>query len=219
MPLKAGLIAAVVLTLAAVPLLVQSAPPTDIEGLVVDGQSGSPIVGATVQVTELGLSTASGVDGTFGWQGLSPGQPVTEITVQVQAPGYGVWTLNGARLLSEETLIIDASLGPEPVTIDVPPPANERPMGFAGEPDPARTLQALGGAEDIALPETIRVRVTGYPICDTGRAYTVEVIDFKEYVKHVLPNEWVPSWPWESLRSGAMAAKMYAWYWIAQVGK
>jgi hypothetical protein len=63
------------------------------------------------------------------------------------------------------------------------------------------------------------VRVTGYPYCDTGRPYTVETINFKDYVKHVLPNEWNPSWPWESLRAGAMAAKMYAWSYIAVGGK
>jgi hypothetical protein len=40
-----------------------------------------------------------------------------------------------------------------------------------------------------------------------------------DYVKHVLPNEWIPNWPDESLRAGAMAVKMYAWYWTARGGK
>ena len=41
----------------------------------------------------------------------------------------------------------------------------------------------------------------------------VDRVSFKTYVKNVLPNEWVSSWPRESLRSGAMAVKNYGWYW------
>jgi hypothetical protein len=41
----------------------------------------------------------------------------------------------------------------------------------------------------------------------------VERVDFKTYVKNVLPNEWVTSWPSESLKAGAMAVKNFGWYW------
>ncbi|MFC9973940.1 peptidase inhibitor family I36 protein [Spirillospora sp. NPDC127200] len=41
----------------------------------------------------------------------------------------------------------------------------------------------------------------------------VDRVAFKTYVKNVLPNEWVTSWPRESLRAGAMAVKHYGWYW------
>ncbi|WP_176611480.1 SpoIID/LytB domain-containing protein [Actinomadura sp. WMMB 499] len=41
----------------------------------------------------------------------------------------------------------------------------------------------------------------------------VDRVPFKSYVKNVLPNEWVPSWPRESLRAGAMAVKSFGWYW------
>ena len=41
----------------------------------------------------------------------------------------------------------------------------------------------------------------------------VDRVDFKTYVKNVLPNEWVSSWPAESLKSGAMAVKSFGWYW------
>jgi hypothetical protein len=40
----------------------------------------------------------------------------------------------------------------------------------------------------------------------------VEVVDFKAYVKNVLSREWIGSWTTESLRSGALAVKNYAWY-------
>ncbi|GGU90817.1 hypothetical protein GCM10010182_01870 [Actinomadura cremea] len=41
----------------------------------------------------------------------------------------------------------------------------------------------------------------------------VERVPFETYVKNVLPNEWVTSWPGESLRAGAVAVKSYGWYW------
>ncbi|WP_141582586.1 SpoIID/LytB domain-containing protein [Actinomadura sp. WMMA1423] len=41
----------------------------------------------------------------------------------------------------------------------------------------------------------------------------VDRVTFKTYVKNVLPNEWVSSWPTESLKAGAMAVKSHGWYW------
>jgi hypothetical protein len=41
----------------------------------------------------------------------------------------------------------------------------------------------------------------------------IDRVDFKTYVKNVLPNEWVSSWPGASLQAGAVAVKSYAWYW------
>ena len=66
-----------------------------------------------------------------------------------------------------------------------------------------------------SLPDTITVRVTGEKECRAGLRYTTQQIDFKEYVKGVLPNEWGMTWNEESLKAGAVAVKMYAWtmYW------
>jgi peptidoglycan hydrolase-like amidase len=41
----------------------------------------------------------------------------------------------------------------------------------------------------------------------------VDRVGFKTYVKNVLPNEWIASWPRASLDAGAVAVKSYAWYW------
>ncbi|NOK63972.1 MAG: Peptidoglycan hydrolase (amidase) enhancer domain [Chloroflexi bacterium AL-W] len=62
----------------------------------------------------------------------------------------------------------------------------------------------LAPGSNATPPTSIRVYRT-----QLGRIDTVE---FRDYVKHVLPNEWIASWPTESLRSGAMASKTYAWY-------
>ncbi|MBB2483459.1 DUF4829 domain-containing protein, partial [Bacillus sp. APMAM] len=35
---------------------------------------------------------------------------------------------------------------------------------------------------------------------------------FVSYIENVLPNEWYSTWPPESLRTGAIAVKMYGWY-------
>ena len=53
-------------------------------------------------------------------------------------------------------------------------------------------------------PPTIRVFRTA-----TG---AVETVDFRAYTKNVLSREWISSWTTESLRSGALAVKNYAWY-------
>jgi peptidoglycan hydrolase-like amidase len=39
--------------------------------------------------------------------------------------------------------------------------------------------------------------------------YHVETVDFKEYVKGVLPNEWLPNWNDEALKAGAVAVKQF----------
>lgn len=74
---------------------------------------------------------------------------------------------------------------------------------------------------DLKIPATIRVRMTRDYSCDPAAPYVVKTIDFKTYVKHVLPFEWAPAakaYP-EVLRAGAIAVKMYAWYWISLGGK
>lgn len=48
-----------------------------------------------------------------------------------------------------------------------------------------------------------------------GDDQCVKVIDFLDYCKHVLPNEWDEDAPEEALKAGAMAVKLYAWYKVA----
>lgn len=72
-------------------------------------------------------------------------------------------------------------------------------------PAPAQAAGECGGyTSETAPPPTIRVFRTA-----TG---AVETVDFKTYVKNVLSREWISSWTTESLRSGALAVKNYAWY-------
>ncbi|NHN56276.1 SpoIID/LytB domain-containing protein [Calidifontibacter sp. DB0510] len=45
------------------------------------------------------------------------------------------------------------------------------------------------------------------------KQHRVDRVPFKTYVKNVLPNEWITSWPRESLKAGAVAVKSFGWYW------
>lgn len=73
-----------------------------------------------------------------------------------------------------------------------------------GLPAPAAAASCSNWSSEITPPPTIRVFRTA-----TG---SVDTVDFKVYVKNVLSREWIGSWTTESLRSGALAVKNYAWY-------
>jgi len=69
----------------------------------------------------------------------------------------------------------------------------------------------------VQIPLTINVGITDYPHCSdwaaAGRPITgIVTMDLKTYIKNVLPNEWPNAWHAESLKAGAMAAKMFAWW-------
>lgn len=81
---------------------------------------------------------------------------------------------------------------------------------------PVRAQAAPHTIYDTALPSAIRVAIRennpfGEPD-PRGRITWVQTVPFDEYCKDVLPNEWMPSWNTESLKAGAMAVKMFAWY-------
>jgi hypothetical protein len=186
----------------------------DVEGQVIDKR---------VTVPDLGLAVAVDAEGCFHWRNIPLSKGVIPTTITATAPGYGEWTIEGVRLVADDTLILTIELTVFPQRITVTPPQIKRenwplPESLRGTLEPTVSDQM-----DLTLPPTIRVRITGYPHCDLDRDYTVETIDFKDYAKHVLPNEWVPTetgnWPGESLRAGAMAVKMYAWSYIAIGGK
>lgn len=77
--------------------------------------------------------------------------------------------------------------------------------------------ECTGHDSDRTPPGEIRVLVhaehdaNGWGI--EGTELGVRTVPFRSYVEDVLPAEWPASWPAESLRAGAIAAKNYAWYW------
>jgi Stage II sporulation protein/Fibronectin type III domain len=70
-------------------------------------------------------------------------------------------------------------------------------------PPVVQAAACTGWSSTTTPPPAIRVlRSTG----------VVQTVDFKTYVKVVMPAEWNALWPMESLRAGAVAIKQYAWY-------
>ena len=192
---------------------------TNVSGVVIDKRNLIPVQGAIILLAELNLSTISDQNGEFTFTKIELAEPILYTNLLIQAQGYGDWQMIGIALVAGDTLLIDAELANTATTIEIPE------LGIRDKPDPDVTksfpeFQGPAFVPSSTLPDTIRVRVTGQvATCDTSLPYTVEVIDFKDYVKHVLPNEWVRTWPRESLRAGAMAAKMYAWEITAAGGR
>lgn len=66
------------------------------------------------------------------------------------------------------------------------------------------TPLTVNDPDDCPIPSTIRVKLS---------SGTISYVNFYDYVKNVLPNEWIASAdPMESLKAGAMCVKMYGWY-------
>ncbi|MFX4301087.1 SpoIID/LytB domain-containing protein [Alicyclobacillus tolerans] len=77
---------------------------------------------------------------------------------------------------------------------------------------PVQHVQAqVQSIYNTALPSVIRVAIRPFNNPFAPILY-VQTIGFEEYCEDVLPNEWVPSWNQQALEAGAVAIKMFAWY-------
>ncbi len=178
------------------------------------GAANSPVLaGAQVSIAPLGLAGRSDGQGTVHFARLAVDTP-QPVEVTITLPGYRSWVLRSAILYPHDTLLVASYLTqadpttvtPEVVTLQPPRSASGAAQNAGAV---SRPPLMMGGSSQTNPPSVIRVYRTG--------SGAVDVVDFNFYVKHVLPNEWVAGWPAESLRSGAMAAKAYGWYWtIAQ---
>ena len=180
-----------------------------------------PVSGATVSLPTLGISTKTSVSGQFTLANVPFSPPYTKTQVEVSAPGFGLWTLNDAALRSAEMLLTPI-LQVTPVTTNGQVPeeasATSRQAPFASPVASSGAGANMGGLSppdspcsnyfsNTTPPSTISV----YMLNEGGG---VQNYDFHFYVQHVLPNEWIPSWPSASLQAGAMAVKTYGWYWV-----
>ncbi len=192
---------------------------TPITGRISDTRTATPIIGATLTVIrEDGSQLTTQTDDTGELRLSVPAvrSPYERVTVTIQAQGYGPRTLSGTLLYPGIERRITVTLGNLPIqqTADLPTADSGREPDKRDLPplDPL-TLEQLS---QLVPPDTIRVARTGHKECaawlDAGKpVLRVEVVPFREYVKNVLPNEWIASWHPESLKAGALAAKMYAW--------
>jgi hypothetical protein len=86
-------------------------------------------------------------------------------------------------------------------------------------PGDVRVIDLPELRQAVALPKTIKVWRRGLDGSSASCSGRVDTIAFEEYVKGVLPHEWIVSWDVQSLRAGAIAIRTYAWYWVAAGGK
>lgn len=204
----------------------QSVWSGNLRGTVLDAGTGKPVAEAEILIGQLQLTARSDTAGRFRIDAIALSENPLAVTITINAPGFGEWRIEDVLLLADDTLILNVELGVEPVLIQMPPPRLEPPGAYRQSELQAALENIAAEMTDPPLPETIIVRVYGPPHfnsyggCDYYRTdqYETQVIDFKYYVKHVLPNEWVYAWPGESLRAGAMAAKMYGWFWVDYPG-
>ncbi len=203
-----------------------AASPSAVQGKITD-TSGHPVAGAQISLigTHLSIQILTNADGTFAFPPISLTSADQIITATVEASGYGRYTLQNAVLYAGQTLLLNTvQLTQNDQTLDAgglptahQPPAslNQNLAAPAGSP-PSRPLYF---SNDV-MPSTIRVAITGYADCgyySNGQyilypVIRVDTLSFSDYVKGVLPHEWIASWNAASLEAGAMAIKMYGWY-------
>ena len=184
---------------------------------------GRPVAGAAVSAG--GRTVRSGRDGAFRFPRFTVRGDYKLLDVSVAALGYGRWQLSRAQVRPNDTLVLTVELQKAAVSLSQPEPGLRQ--AAAAAPAPRTGVRTSAGASLPAThvgsqtrpPSTIRVFITGSWRCNVYASGYVKRVDFKSYVKHVLPNEWIPSWRANSLRAGAMAVKSYAWYWYGQGGK
>jgi hypothetical protein len=201
----------------------------NIQGVIRDRSTKSPIEDAVIRIQELELDAFTNQKGEFYLTNVALPRAYFPVTIIVTAPGYASWSTRNILLVANDILFLTPTLGNYPIFKIMPlrdnmikdgiQPELSAPLQlpFESIPQSDNVFPGFTGVYDV--PHNIRVRVTGHPNCNLNRDYVVETLDFKQYVKHVLPNEWIPGWPAESLRAGALATKMYAWYWIDRGGK
>jgi hypothetical protein len=182
--------------------------PTGIK-VMVSTVDGGPVAQAAVEIKALNLSGVTDANGVLSFSDLVVSGKI-KVNIAIKAKGYRTWLLRQATVYPNDTLEIDAPLSPAgsnqdtPEVIDVQPHRLE--SGAAQTSGPAYPMSEVGiQATNSTPPTTIRVHRVSL-----GR---IDTVDFRSYVKHVLPNEWVPSWHTEALRAGAMPVKTYGWYW------
>jgi hypothetical protein len=202
---------------------------TAITGSAHDATSGLPLSDAEVTVNgqRVGTTDASGKFAVY----LPLDEEYQMADIIVSKAGYASWTMTQTALYPGVTRKLDpVALGSAPVTVKGgvnPDETLYTPEDLAARAslhrnipkDPKAYLPQ--GRDDVVshfeIPLTITVGITPFVHChewiQDGKPITEVVeMDMKEYIKNVLPNEWVSTWHPQSLMAGAMAAKMYAWY-------
>jgi hypothetical protein len=173
---------------------------------VTDGATGKPVSGATIRLAQERLATTSKRDGSFAFARPVPTRdPYRRLEATVTAPGWGRWTITGVPLYPNDTLVLSVRLSLSPFVDRVQDPA-ERAVGGAAAWSSLSVAGNTCSGWDYQLVPPAEIWVYRH-LTDVSQRYA-----FEYYVRHVLPNEWIPSWDADALGAGAVAARTYAAY-------
>ncbi|MGZ8866856.1 MAG: SpoIID/LytB domain-containing protein [Thermoanaerobaculia bacterium] len=185
-------------------------------GHVSDTVSGAPLEGALVTARSSRITARTDARGYFSMhvaayeeEGLPAGEDLS-----VTIDGYRTHTILNTALMSgsDTHFIIRLERGTGSTSRDDSHKIwQHRPGGqhpHADELPP--NITSTKGGPIVTVPSTIRV---GFG-CTTGTNCTsVEIFPIDTYVKRGLNDEWIASWPQDSLRAGAVAYRSYgAWH-------
>lgn len=213
----------------------RGSPPGTISGSLTDLYTGAPLAGVEITLVANGSFTQSDASGHYELD-APPGTHTLALAragyLDLQRVNVVVSTGRGVRAdvaMFEEApsdAVIDAYFaardaeGPQD---DPDDPGDLRPemrayyRGEAELPPPVTDAPAVGGgvagtvAGLGAAPATIRVWRRSMSSATTSCAGVVQTINFEDYVRGVLPHEWIPSWSDESLTAGGLAIRTYSW--------
>lgn len=158
--------------------------------------SKAPIAGARVVVGTVEIVT--GKDGTLPPTAIQLRDAVMDVDVKATAPGYQPWTFKGMTLRAAKSIELHVELQRQS-TAAPPPVAPPRPTPATSGPPPEMITIGLTGSSACVVPSP-------------HEAVPVFTMRFADYLRNVLPNEWVASWPNAALDAGAVAVKQYAWH-------
>ncbi len=204
--------------------------PAAIEGWITDRASGVAVSGALVSLSS-DVQTTSGTRGYFSFDAVQAeqgsqlsGENTRNARLYVRAAGHAEWAISDVTYYMSDTLRLHPRLegeGHAPVEVVAAKSShlsatNQLTAGHNSvehllKAETTGTNSALGQVAPGAMPASVRVYRTQQGV--------VEVVPFRDYLKHVLPLEWAPTWGANALKAGAMAAKTYAWYWVNKGGK
>lgn len=168
-----------------------------LSGYVRDARSGAPIAGA--QVTVGSETVVTGVTGSIPATPILLASAAENLTIVVTADGFTAWRFEGFAFRAGVPVELRVLLSR--VGSDAPVPVPAPHMIPTSSP-----------------PEYIDVGRTYTSACvvpSTSNPIPVQRMRFDDYVRNVLPNEWLPQWGNDapaSLDAGAVAVKEYAWY-------
>jgi disulfide oxidoreductase YuzD len=188
------LVASVVGCLPASALAQASAKHTAIvTGWVRDAKSRQGIANALVHVGSTVLTTDA--HGHLPRSSVPLSSATLTVDVEIVAEGYPSLRYSGLTLAADQTVELRIDL------LDQPPAPQRKPAA-------SRPASIFDGP-----PEFIDVGRTFNSNCvfPPSNVQRVDRMPFIDYVRNVLPNEWVNTWPDASLDAGAVAVMQYAW--------